>query len=666
MSTIRMRRMCLVGLSSDRARLIKKLQRTQLVEIKVAEGSDDTSAPVLTPEKEVCISKMARITSALNMIKEGCKLDAKLSPVTLTTKEKIDGIKDTLRNMEITRVPFRDFVKIVEEEQLLSDVMTILEEKSLRLSLVKSERASLVQDRAQVSVYSEIDVPFSAIKDTKHVFFALGTLSQADERTLAEIGENAVAIAPTVNPKLVFVAGLMKNRATTIEALSRAGFSECAYHDDQTAADRLAAIAASLASLDEEEKSLANDIRELEQYVVSLQRLYDYYDLELKKYEAQEQCQCTSSCFVLEAWLPHYAEEKIEKALRDTGSVVAYEFYDPVDGDYVPTLVKSNALVEPYESVTNMYSPPAYTEKEPNFAVAIFFFIYFGMMMSDAAYGLILAIGATVLLCLKKPKRGEMSLVKIILMGGISTFIWGVVFGGWFAITLPEDSFLIKLRWFNPLDEPLKMMILSVGLGFFQILISMGINAYNLIKQGKIIPAIGEVGGWYAIFVGIALIAVNLLFVDTAIPALNIAAYCLLGLGYLGLTAAAAYGKKGFLRFFGGLGKLYNITGYLSDVLSYTRLFGLGLSTGVVGMVANELGMLIIDLVPYVGYVIAAVVLVFMHSFNIAINTLGAYVHNCRLQFIEFFGRFYAGEGHLFVPLGAKTKYTKLEYSSEE
>ncbi len=662
-----MRRMCLIGLTADRARLIKKLQKTQLVEIKVAEGSQDTASPVLTPEKDVCISKMARVTSALDMLKEGAKLDAKLSPVTLTTKEKIAGLKETIANMEIKRVSYADFVKIVDEEKSLDAVMTEIEDKSLRLSVIKSEKASLIAEKAQLAPFRGVGVPFGEIKDTKHTFSVLGLVDQVDAKALGEIGDMAIVLTPNADvPKLIMVTGMQCDKSSVLEVLARYGFAECPYHGDETAEDAISKIDARLEDIAAEEKTLSKEIVALGQYEEKLKRLYDYYDLEFKKYEAQELCQCTSSCFVLEAWLPYYAEEKIEKALYETGSVVAYEFYDPVDGDYVPTLVKNSALVEPYQSVTNMYSPPAYNEKEPNFFVAAFFFIYFGMMMSDAAYGLILAFGATILLFIKKPKRGEMSLVKIILMGGISTFIWGIVFGGWFAITLPEGSFLLKLRWFNPLDEPLKMMILSVGIGFVQILVSMAINFVNLVKEGKVIPAVGEIGGWYAIFVGIALLAVNMVFVETAIPALNYTAYALFGLGYLGLTAASAYGKKGFFRFFGGLGKLYNITGYLSDVLSYTRLFGLGLSTGVVGMVANELGMLIIDLVPYVGYVIAAVVLVFMHTFNIAINALGAYVHNCRLQFIEFFGRFYQGEGHLFVPLGAKTKYTTLEYSSEE
>ncbi len=662
MSTIRMRKLVLLGLTADRARLIKKLQRTQLVEVKVAEGSDVTTRPVLTDDKDVYVTKMARITSALSLVNEAKKLDKKLSPVTLTTKEKLANFKDTLANMEIKRVSFDEFSKVVEEEKQLFEVIANIEDLSVQINILKADRTAALTEKAQIAAFKGIGIPFSSIIDTKHTFSMLGTLTTREEGLFRELESLATVINPAEDKSIVFVTGLSKNKANVMDLLARGGFQECPFRYDVTAEEKIAELEGIIADCNNREKALAAEIVALDQHSEMLKRLYDYYNIEHKKLEAAEQCACTTSCFVLEGWLPYTAEEMIDKTLSLAGSVIAYEFMDPSDSDAVPTLVKSGPLVDPYQSVTNMYSPPAYKEQEPNFFVAIFFFIYFGMMMSDAGYGIILAIGATILLYLKKPKKGEMSLVKIILMGGISTIIWGVVFGGWFAITLPEDSFLMKLRWFNPLDEPLKMMILSVGLGFAQILVSMAINFVNMARQGKLIPALGEVGGWYSIFIGIALIAVNLLVVDTAIPALNIAAYCLLGLGYLGLTVASAYGKKGFMRFFGGLGKLYGITNYLSDVLSYTRLFGLGLSTGVVGMVANELGMLIIDLIPYVGYVIAAAVLVFMHTFNIAINTLGAYVHNCRLQFIEFFGRFYVGEGHIFAPIGAKTKYVNLEY----
>ncbi len=661
-----MRKLVLLGLSADRARLIKQLQRTQLVEVKVAEGNKDTSRPVLDDDKEAYVTKMARIASALSLLNQGKKLDKKLSPVKLSTKEKIINLKDTIEGMEIVRIGIDEFSKVIDKEKELFDVMTAIEDFSVELNVVKSDRAQLLAEIAQLSVYKGLEVPFSNIKDTKHTFSILGTIAVVEQSVIKEIEDLATLIYPTDNKNLMFVTGLNDNKAATIDLLARGGFVECPFDYDVLADDKIKELEGRVADNKKVEKDLAARLAELDTHSDMLKRLYDFYDIEVKKLEAAECCQCTASCFVLEGWLPISAEAKVDERLKLAGSVIAYEFLDPVDGETVPTLVKNSKLVEPYQSVTNMYSPPSYKEMEPNFFVAIFFFIYFGMMMSDAGYGIILALATTIILFVKKPKRGEMNLVKIILMGGISTIVWGVVFGGWFGITLTDDggigSFLLSLQWFNPLEDPLMMMILSVGLGFAQILVGLALNFVNLIKAGQIVPAVGEVGGWYAIFGGIGLLAVNMLLVETAIPAINITAYCLFGLGFIGLTAASAYGKKGILRFFGGLGKLYNITGFLSDILSYTRLFGLGLCTGVVGLVANKLGEVIISLIPYAGYVIAAAVLVFMHTFNIAINTLGAYVHNCRLQFIEFFGRFYVGEGHIFQPLGGKTKYTNLEY----
>ena len=247
------------------------------------------------------------------------------------------------------------------------------------------------------------------------------------------------------------------------------------------------------------------------------------------------------------------------------------------------------------------------------------------------------------------------------MFGGISTFIWGMIFGGWFGETWhPLIPSLV------PMENPMGVLILALGLGVVHIMYGMAINGVRLIKQKKYIESIVETWDWFFIYIGLFLFAGNMLLKLNS-EGMKIAGLTLAGIGLATLLILGGHGKKGFGRIFGGVAKLYDIVNFLSDVLSYSRLFGLGLATGIVGMVFNQIGMVMVDLLSFnivgsiIGWIVAIVVMVAGHVFNIGINTLGAYVHDCRLQYIEFYGKFYQGGGHLFNPLGAKIKYNNVK-----
>ncbi len=279
-------------------------------------------------------------------------------------------------------------------------------------------------------------------------------------------------------------------------------------------------------------------------------------------------------------------------------------------------------------------------------------------MLSDAGYGLLLAVGAFCALKFVNLEQGAAKLVTVILLGGISTIIWGVLFGGYFGIDV-TNTFLGNFTWFTPLENPIGVLALALGLGVFQILWGLGLKAIALWKSGDKLGAIFDVGSWYLLFFGIMIFALGMVPGFEAIG--NIGKYMALGgVGALVLTQGRKE-RNIFMKFFKGVSSLYGLMNYVSDILSYARLFGLGLATGVVGMVMNNIGMVFIDLIPYAGYVVGALFILAGHALNIGINTLGAYVHNCRLQYIEFFGKFYEGGGHVFRPLGTNTKYVRIK-----
>ncbi len=254
-------------------------------------------------------------------------------------------------------------------------------------------------------------------------------------------------------------------------------------------------------------------------------------------------------------------------------------------------------------------------------------------------------------------------------MGGLSTFIWGVVFGGWLAFDV-SGTFLEKLIWFKPIDETnpntaLYMLGLSLAVGVVQINVSLAMKGYLLIKRDKdVIGLFNEVISWFSILIGIILLALNMLL--KLADGFKIAGIVFMVVGVLLMLVLGGRGKKGIKKIFGGFSQLYGGVNFFSDILSYSRLFGLGLSTAVIGMVVNEICKVIINILTFngisvLGVIVAIPIFAVGHVFNIAINTLGTYIHDARLQFIEFFGRFFEGGGHVFKPLGSNTKYNYIE-----
>ncbi len=654
-----MRKLVLLGLTEEREKILKKLQRTQLVEIKSTEESDATDSIDLSHEKDFFISQKAILTSCLAEIEEGIKLNRKLN----ADEIKKTPLKETIKNFAspIERIAYDEFLKIKDSaDELLEDAKEVAKLYT-EIAELEGKKTEILAEKENLRPYIDFELPFSSVSSTRYTESYLGLLGGNIDNLIAEIGDKSYIERIGADGKLIFVITHKDDSKEVFDTLSKYEFSPCPYKKDNTPKEIIEEYDKKLETLLEREKDLIRSVAAFSEKKTLFERLYDYYDLEEKRLESAEKCRATAKCFVLEAWYPFPEEEKIDNAIKGLDSVVAYDKVDPRDDEVVPSLIKNSFVIEKFQAVTNMYSVPDYREVDPNPTVAVFFFLFFGIMMGDAAYGIILTVLATTLLIIKKPKRGEMNLVFIIAFGGVSTIIWGILFGGWFGIDI-SGTVLDKIKWFSPLDEPIKMMVLSVAIGAVQIVVGMFMNFLNLIRRKQYVYAIGNVFGWYTIFIGIGFLALPIL-IENAPSYFKIIAIVCFVVGFIGLTVAGGVGKKGVAKLFGGLKELYSITGYLSDVLSYTRLFGLGLSSGVVAMVVNKIATVFFTLIPVLGYIIGIIILLIGHVFNIAINTLGAYVHNCRLQYIEYFQKFYTGEGHVFIPLGSKTKYTNLNYN---
>ncbi len=668
MAIVEMKKVTAIANTIDHERIMKLLVDFGVAEITESIEFDDTIKPNRTHEKETIESKLALLTFAINYIDSTIKTAVKLAKKGKLeyTKPKTDLFKSKITLSK------EEFSKSVENEDSTFSLIREIEELNRTRIELTSDNNKHKVNLSAIAPYLSINLPFNAFVSTKRIDRILGLVKSDRKQIVNEIAEkfpNSTIIFDVENeknakPTPIVVLSVKEDTEEIMRELTAVDFVKCNIDLEQTPQEAFDKVNK---EIKQNNVKILDAIKKSTEYYVyqdEFKILYDYYKLQHSIQEATEQFRFTRHTFAFAFWTPSRDVDKI-KAMLDENNIDCYlEAEDPLPTDNVPTYTENNAIVSPYESITNMYSPPSYREKDPNTIMSIFYFLLFGIMLGDAAYGLLLAIGGFVIYLLKKPKKGEGKLLLVIAMGGISTAIWGFLFGSWFGIT-PDKSKL--WYWFNPLEDPLMMLILSLGVGFLQIVVGMFLQSLKLFREHKPMYAIFNVYGWYVVFIGIGIYALNAFIIKKS--ALSTAGLVVAIVGVVMLLIGGALGKnkKFFSRVLGGFKNIYGVTNILSDVLSYARLFGLGLATGVVAMVVNQICSVIRGLLNFgvvgmiLGWIVSIVIYVIGHVFNLAINTLGTYVHNCRLQYVEFYGRFYEGGGRIFNPLGRDKKYTYLE-----
>ena len=552
-----------------------------------------------------------------------------------------------------------EFYNTPSLEDDVYDVAERLTKLSEELIRNKANEIKLKNTVTQLLPYKDVDAKLESFKDTANVCVMLGTLPSSKKTAVQKAEDEGAQI-------LYFDAGtvctvvcifLKENYDAVAKILSDAEFTACTLNYTGVPKDVIAESEKLAEANESMREKLIEQIISYEYILDDCKRLYDYYLIEERKLECEMQTSCTETSYILEAWVPEGKAKELDEALENSPLALTYEIREPLADEKPPTYVEDNAVVEPYQSVTNMFSAPAYREIDPNPFVAFFFFLFFGMMLADAGYGLVLMILTGIVLIKQRPPKGQASLVKIIFMGGLSTVIWGIIFGSYFGYSATDLGIWC---WFNPIEQPMNMLFLSLGMGVFQMCFGLGINMVAMFKQKKPLDAISGTLSWYFMILGLALAFGSSLIKAVTMPSwVRTVGYVLLGVGVFLLMLSGALHKKGASKVSGAFARLYDIINFFSDLMSYTRIFGLGLASAVIGMVFNEIGSLMMNMIPIkaIGVIVTAVVFLIGHVFNIGINALGAYVHNSRLQFVEFFGKFYTGGGELFRPLGCEMKY---------
>lgn len=655
MAIVEMSKLSVICLNSQKKRFIKELMDLGVVEINKPEGNSSEN-PI--PEGTFIANNSAEVSH----------LDAQIA-VYGTTLDTLNNYYEGKSPLIKTRkeVLADDFIKEVQQNEGYVEKMAA--DTSAAAKKITEDRNEI--NRLSILVkglepWKELDLPLEKTGTRSSVVF-MGTVPAKTNmdillNSVLEDAPSAV-IQKVSSDKLqtyLCIICLKEEKPKVLESLRQFSFSVVSLGENVgTAAQAAENYTKKIELLQKDIEINEEKLKELAQEREKVEYVYDDLLIKRDRAKAVGDMINTKKVFCFDGWLPTQEADRVSKFLDKYGCY--YEISEPVKNEDTPILLKNNKFATPFEAVTEMYSLPLATEVDPTAIMAPFYFIFFGLMLSDAAYGIILAAACFAISKKFKLEGTMQKMIKLLFWGGISTFIWGALFGGWFgdAVSVFTKTFLgreiaINPIWFDPLEEPMTLLVFSIILGGIHLFTGMAIQAYMLIKAGKPWDALFDIGFWYMLIIGLVLFGVG----GSVAAILATVGKWLAIVGAVGILVTGGRNKKGFGKITGGLGSLYGITSYLSDALSYSRLLALGLATGVVAKVINILGSLAGS--GIVGLIVFIAVFLFGTVFNIAINALGAYVHSCRLQYVEFFGKFYTGGGKGFAPFDRKTKFVKI------
>ena len=668
MAIVQMQRINICALKKNRKAILERLQELGAMEIDIQLEDDNLG------EKQDVASSRALFE------RRAQTADQALAILNTYVPEK-KGMLDSLAGKPLVEKEL--FEKAAEnQDQYMATASRIV---TLDKQIAESKAAVLkVQNQVEtLAPWLSLTVPVS-YTGTQKTAVLIGTMpNPQDQQSILNLLVGAMPDVEAVDVELIstdkdftYLAVIcMKQDAGKVEEVLRTGgFSKPSSPVQKIPEDYKKDLEAEIAKAQEQVKQLESELAECAVSRQDLELISDYYRTRAEKYRILGEIPQTASTFAISGYVPAAKADAIVKELSEHYGAAA-ETEGIKEEEEPPVLLHNNRFSESVEGVLASFGLPAKGEIDPTFFTSIFYVFLFGLMLSDAAYGLIVSLACGIVL-LKFP-RMETNLrksVQLFFWCGLSTLFWGVLFGGYFgdALDVISETFFghkisIPALWFVPLNEPMRMLLYSMLFGVIHLFTGLALKGYMYIRDHKYMDFVCDVIFWYMLLLGlIGLLIPSSMFAGIAgkqivFPAaLNAAAKWSAILGAVGIVLFSGRSSKNpALRIALGAYDLYNITGWLSDVLSYSRLLALGLATGVIASVVNQMGSMGGKSIG--GVILFIIVFVIGHVFNMAINLLGAYVHTCRLQYVEFFGKFYEGGGKPFEPFKLKTKYVDLK-----
>ena len=643
MAILKMKKLRICGVSEEQTQLIRQLQLLGSVEIGAPCALTDTQG-----------------------VQVFCAGDGKSADALLRTSARLTSALETLKHYETKKGglfaarPEKTIGELFSDEAYaaaLDTAQAVLDAQDAR-SRLAAEKSRLTAVRESFVPWQQLPLPLETL-GTQHTRILLGTVpAQTDLEALrAKVFEAADEVQleqiSADQQSLYLLVFVHKCAAEAVgAALREAGFALTTFDGVQgTAAENIRRTDEAIAACEQQDAEKLAELTALAEQKSALQLAFDRCTQEISKAQAADRLVHSEKTFCLGGWVPCEDVGKLEALL--SGFCCAWELTDPAPEEYpdVPVKLKNNKLTWPLNMVTEMYSLPAYDGVDPNPLMAPFFILFYGIMMADMGYGLLMILASIIITKKSRPKGTSGQMFGLMFSCGISTFIMGALTGGFFGdflpqlvgIINPDTTFKALPSLFTPLDDTITILIGAMALGFVQIVTGMAISFVEKIKKGQIMDAIWEELTWWVVFAGIACMALGVT---------NIVLY----VGLAMVVVGSGWSAKGFGKVTAIFGSVYNhVTGYFGDILSYSRLMTLMLAGSVIASVFNTLGAIPGNVVFFL------IVSALGNGLNFALNLLSCYVHDLRLQCLEYFGKFYQDGGKPFEPLAINTKYVDIQ-----
>ena len=647
MAIVKMKKFTLFAFEAERKRLLEELQRFGYVNFSKSDPIEQFDYL-----KDVEVSTVGN-----NYVEESTRIKWMIDYVgRFVEKEK--GLSALKKGPVV--YTFNELEKEANSYDYIPD-FNELSEISKKIDSNNQKITAIDNSIKEISPWKSIKEPIEDLNSFRKLKFIMGYLPT---KSLEKFKTSIVDLKSTYfeeidivgrNSYCIIFTNQLEKEAV-YENLRLNGFSEVNLEIKGVVSEKIQRLEDEKKILEEENSKLTDEIKKFTVNLQKMQSVYEYYQNLSLRNTVVSNFKATDKLDIIQGYIPADKENNFKELLEKlSASKVYLEIEDAKKDDPdVPIILKNNKIASLFESVTNMYALPKYDEVDPTFILSIFYWIFFGMMVADFAYGLILFIGSGIALKTLKFNDSTKKFLKFFFALSFSTMIWGLIYGSAFGdlITLPTQIL-------DSSKDFMTVLMLSLAFGGVHLAFGLGMKAYVLIKNGKPMDAVYDVFLWYLTLTTVILVIVGKVITLPSI--VNTIAFYGMIVGMLGIIAFGARDSKSIAgRIAGGLYSLYGITSYIGDFVSYLRLMALGLAGGFIAVAINIIVKMLVG-GGIVGIVFGVIVFVFAQLFNIFLSFLSAYVHTSRLMYVEFFSKFYEGGGKAFKKFRSENKYIEVK-----
>ncbi|MBO0479685.1 V-type ATP synthase subunit I [Vagococcus fluvialis] len=519
--------------------------------------------------------------------------------------------------------------------------------------VITDEMAEVRVEIENLRQWQYLTVNPNETKDSKYLRSVLVDFSLTVKEKLLEKVEEFSTLFEVVyesqSRQYAFIVFLEKDEEQLKELVSTYGLNVLDYSHDQAPKKIFESLENRLVTLNKEKEAIIKQVSTQHELINPLKMAEESVLAEIDRNHVKEKLADYKDLTIIRGWIESDRAESFEENIKvklASNIPVLVTFDETKQTEDVPTALKNNKLVKPFESLTEMYSLPKYGELDPTPLLTPFYMVFFGMMVADLGYGLLMLVGTFVLSKKKTLRRSARNFINLFKILSVPVMMWGLIYGSFFGLSLP-------FHVLSATEDMNSILILSVCFGMIQLLVGLLINGIQLVKKKDYLKSVSESFAWQGILIGAVLLVLgNIVLQNEGLKNAGLILFVISGVLIILIPMITSKSKgKGLVQ---GMYSFYGITGYIGDLVSYTRLMALGISGG---SIAGAFNMLVGFMPPVARFTVGVALIIVLHALNIFLSLLSAYVHGARLQYVEYFGKFFQGGGRKFSPFKPKEKH---------